>query len=80
MACNGNRLLPNAESIAVVREQLNRLTARGLLGYYDSFEVTEITAALGRGAPLNVFSLIVGERAPAEERRAPRLAYQTSPS
>lgn len=48
--------------------EIRRLIANGLLGFYTRVEVTEIVAFLPGGSrPVNLFTLLVAEEAPASE-------------
>jgi len=48
--------------LTFVKEEIERLTKDGVLGFYTHFEVTEVVAFRDRDAPpLNVFSIFVAE-------------------
>jgi hypothetical protein len=52
--------------------EFERLSAEGRIGFYKRFEVTEILGfPNAAGAPVNVFSLLVGEDRPANTDAAP---------
>jgi len=59
----------NAE---IARQEIARLLAPGILGFYTHFEVTEIFATLlGRTAPINLFTILVAEERAGDATAAP---------
>ncbi len=50
------------DDLTSVKDEIERLTKDGVLGFYTHFEVTEVVAFRDRGVPpLNVFSVFVAE-------------------
>jgi hypothetical protein len=59
----------NAE---IARQEIARLLAPGILGFYTHFEVTEIFATPpGRTAPINLFTIFVAEERAGDATAAP---------
>ena len=54
------------------RQEMSRLIAPGVLGFYTHFEATEVFATRGSGAPVNVFSVLVAEERLPDASEAPR--------
>jgi hypothetical protein len=59
------------------RQEIARLTAPGVLGFYTHFEATEVFATQGQSAPLNVFSILVAEERLSDAAEEPRLLNPT---
>ncbi len=55
------------------RQEMARLTAPGVLGFYTHFEATEVFVTQGQSAPLNVFSILVAEERLPDAAEEPRL-------
>lgn len=55
------------------RQEMSRLIAPGVLGFYSHFEATEVFAQQGQGAPFNVFSILVAEERLPDASEEPRL-------
>ena len=55
------------------RQELSRLIAPGVLGFYTHFEATEVFAQQGQGAPFNLFSILVAEERLPDASEEPRL-------
>jgi hypothetical protein len=57
------------------RQEMSRLVAPGLIGFYTHFEATEVFATQGQGPPFNVFSLLVAEERLPEASEKPHYYY-----
>ncbi len=55
------------------RQEISRLIAPGVLGFYTHFEATEVFAQQGQGAPFNVFLILVAEERLPNASEEPRL-------
>jgi hypothetical protein len=56
----------------IARQQMARLLAPGILGFYTHVEITEIFAtAAGRDKPVNVFTIFVAEERAGDAAAAP---------
>jgi hypothetical protein len=56
----------------IARQQMARLLAPGILGFYTHVEITEIFAtAAGRNKPANVFTILVAEERAGDAATAP---------
>jgi hypothetical protein len=63
---------PNVKTIADQADELTRLTAAGVLGFYTHVEVTEVFGYLKGQPPVNVFSILVAEERLTEGAEAPK--------
>jgi hypothetical protein len=62
----------NGKTIADQVDELTRLTATGVLGFYTHVEVTEVFGYLKGQPPVNVFSILVAEERLAEGAESPK--------